>query len=58
MWAWWVFRMPANQPCLSVMTAATPKIADYAFTTLTAATGYGGIPGWKKFLYCRSARYH
>ena len=41
---------------LSVMTAATPKIADYAFTTLTPQLGHGGIPGWKKFLYSRSAR--
>ena len=39
MLVWWVFPMPENQHCLSVITAAKPKIADYAFTTLTPQLG-------------------
>jgi GTP-binding protein len=43
---------------LSVMTAAKPKIADYAFTTITPNLGHGGVPRWPQLLHCRSAGHH
>jgi GTP-binding protein len=43
---------------LSSITAATPKIADYAFTTIVPSIGHGRIPGWQKFLHCRFARHY
>ena len=48
MWDWLVFPMPVN-PLLSVITAAKPKIANYAFTNYYAQFGNGGLSWWEKF---------
>ena len=43
---------------LSSITAARPKIADYAFTTLVPQLGMVEYRDGKKFLHRRSAGYH